>query len=69
MSASLREARQAANANRVLSGIHAIRGYLQCVSDNYSNHFCMVIHCVMHPLTLPNSTHAGVKSTIRTYAN
>ena len=66
MSASLREARQAANANRVLSGIYAVRGYLQCVSDNY---FCMVIHCVMHPLTIPNSTHAGVKSTIRTYGN
>jgi hypothetical protein len=33
-SASLREARQTANANRVLSGIYAVRGYLGCVSDN-----------------------------------
>ena len=48
MSASLREARQAANANRIVPGIYAVRGYLRCVSDN-SNHSCMAIHliCIM----------------------
>ena len=47
MSASLREARQAANATQVLSGIYAVHGYLRCVSDN-SNHSCTAIHlCIM----------------------
>ena len=55
-SASLREARQAAESDEpgVVAGIYAVNGYLRCVSDN-SNFSCMAI-CFMSCTYLPYLT-------------
>ena len=55
-SASLREARQAAESDEpgVVAGIYAVNGYLRCVSDN-SNLSCLAI-CFMSCIYLPYLT-------------
>ena len=52
MSASLREARQAAELDEqgVVAGIYTVNGYLRCVSDN-SNLSCLAIYALCHAPT------------------
>ena len=66
MSASLREARQAANASELgpAAGLLAILGYLRCVSDNRIFFLHGNMHYVMHPITISNSSHEGFDDTV-----